>query len=802
MKSVTGLFVVSVLLCSTILSWSATVSSYGDISRLGSPDFSGIKNFSIFLLDHVSGMLYLGARDAVIAVDTANLSKRKMIEWSVPEEKRKSCVAKGKTEDDCRNYIRLLEFLGDGHIYACGTFAFDPQCTFINISSFSLEKHEDGSMKMETGKGKCPFEPSQHYTAVMAGGILYTAATSNFLGTMYDISRATGIEQERIRTEQSINWLSDPEFVSSAFIQEDEKNNPTGEDDKMYFFFTEVAKEYDLYTKIKVPRVARVCKSDVGGMKTLQRRWTTFLKAQLVCEDRASGQRFNVLTDVFTVQHQPGDPSSTHFYGIFTSQWEREELSAVCVYSLEEITKVMNGPFKELKKTCENWINPEPIPTPRPGQCLNSALKEQGFESSLKLPDKVLTFVRDHPLMENSVVAAPLMIRNGITYTKLAVTLTMASSGLKQHMTTVLHLGTDHGELHKVAVVGPNATLIEEVPLFSAQEPVNNILLYKDEALVGTPLSLMKLPIVDCSLYSTCEVCAPARCLGCVWRHKEGACAIMKPGKEVEAEDLAGQCTKGEGLCSPPVIEMRVEKGLRVLLSCVQVSPRPCRWDHPPHSHTRRHNYDLEVQVTSESVGTYVCLCDEVGRDQPPCRRAEYLLTLDNPSMGGNVAIAGGQHFLAWHIIFFIVGFVLGGILLFIIYKWQGGMRGGRHSSSTLEKERDLLPSTDTPQSPSSASLLSEAVPLTEKRNGKLNGHGHNMHPGGHNGRHIYANSSGLKLQESALNLAEELDGRERVGPDGEEDGLGDGLSEMEEEFSKMPCLRGAPLAQCEESSI
>lgn len=37
----------------------------------------------------------------------------------------------------------------------------------------------------------------------------------------------------------------------------------------------------------------------------------------------------------------------------------------------------------------------------------------------------------------------------------------------------------DHGELHNVAVVGPNATLIEEIPLFSAQEPVNNILLYK-----------------------------------------------------------------------------------------------------------------------------------------------------------------------------------------------------------------------------------------------------------------------------------------------------------------------------------
>lgn len=52
----------------------------------------------------------------------------------------------------------------------------------------------------------------------------------------------------------------DPEFVSSAFIKEDDKNNPTSEDDKIYFFFTEVAKEYDLYTKVKVPRVARVCK--------------------------------------------------------------------------------------------------------------------------------------------------------------------------------------------------------------------------------------------------------------------------------------------------------------------------------------------------------------------------------------------------------------------------------------------------------------------------------------------------------------------------------------------------------------
>lgn len=52
----------------------------------------------------------------------------------------------------------------------------------------------------------------------------------------------------------------------------------------------------------------------------------------------------------------------------------------------------------------------------------------------MKLPDKVLTFVRDHPLMENSVTAAPVLVRRGIGYTKLALTLTGRGA--------VLHLGT------------------------------------------------------------------------------------------------------------------------------------------------------------------------------------------------------------------------------------------------------------------------------------------------------------------------------------------------------------------------
>lgn len=37
-------------------------------------------------------------------------------------------------------------------------------------------------------------------------------------------------------------------------------DNPDGDDDKIYLFFSETAVEYDAYNKLDVSRVARVCK--------------------------------------------------------------------------------------------------------------------------------------------------------------------------------------------------------------------------------------------------------------------------------------------------------------------------------------------------------------------------------------------------------------------------------------------------------------------------------------------------------------------------------------------------------------
>lgn len=54
---------------------------------------------------------------------------------------------------------------------------------------------------------------------------------------------------------------SDPVFVGSAYIEESQPiGNPVGDDDKIYFFFSEAAKEFDFFDNTIVSRIARVCK--------------------------------------------------------------------------------------------------------------------------------------------------------------------------------------------------------------------------------------------------------------------------------------------------------------------------------------------------------------------------------------------------------------------------------------------------------------------------------------------------------------------------------------------------------------
>ncbi|MEQ2171572.1 hypothetical protein GOODEAATRI_012175, partial [Goodea atripinnis] len=82
-----------------------------------------------------------------------------------------------------------------------------------NLEDFSMEGQP------EDGRGKCSFDPSQSFTAVMV----------------------------------------EPSFVFADVIRAG-KHKGDGEDDKIYYFFTEVSVEYEFFGKLLIPRVARVWK--------------------------------------------------------------------------------------------------------------------------------------------------------------------------------------------------------------------------------------------------------------------------------------------------------------------------------------------------------------------------------------------------------------------------------------------------------------------------------------------------------------------------------------------------------------
>lgn len=187
---------------------------------------------------------------------------------------------------------------------------------------------------------------------------------------------------------------------------------------------------------------------------------------------------------------------------------------------------------------------------------------------------------------------------------------------------------------------------------------------------------------------------------------------------------------------------------------------------------------------------------------------------------------------------------MFGAFLLYFVTRRRAIGRQGHHlpdNSLSSEKGRDLLGSSATPQSPSSASLLSEGFRLTEKRNGTtttttsstlLSNQGNGGHhysgtlihsnPSNGHGNSLYSNcnksSSGLKFASEIL-AADMLDGRtgemgrpkgvERESGEGDEvdeglgDGVGEGMKGLEEELASFPMFKvPAPLAQCEESSI
>ncbi|TNN84835.1 Semaphorin-4G [Liparis tanakae] len=185
---------------------------------LGSVSFTGSsRNYSTLLLEEDSGLLYVGGRGVLHALNTTDISTTAnlTIDWDASPEQKKQCLNKGRdNQTQCYNHIRFLQRFNESHLYVCGTNAFRPLCAYIDSERFSL------SSGFEEGRDRCPYDPAKGFTGL----------------------------------------LVEADFVGSVLLKES-FNSSIGDDDKIYFFFTERSQEQIAYpSQTKVSRVARVCK--------------------------------------------------------------------------------------------------------------------------------------------------------------------------------------------------------------------------------------------------------------------------------------------------------------------------------------------------------------------------------------------------------------------------------------------------------------------------------------------------------------------------------------------------------------
>ncbi|XP_007669038.2 semaphorin-4E-like isoform X1 [Ornithorhynchus anatinus] len=530
-------------------------------------------DFSTLLLDEEIEILFIGAKEAVFAVDMNDITQEiAHVFWHTSEERQQACVHKGKSQVECQNYILLLHKITDTTFYVCGSNAFHPSCDFMMLNKTKMFLKG----KAEESRGNCPFGLTLKYSSVLVDGALFSATYSNFLGTAPVIFRGL---KNHLKTEFKKAWLNDPSFVHMDVVQES-KDNPSGDDDKIYVFFSETAVEFEFYDKLLVSRIARVCKNDLGGRHLLQNKWTSFLKATLICSAPESNFQFNVVQDVFLLK--TADWKETVFYGIFLQQWGKLDNSAICAFSMEAVHDVFSkGEYKEpvtIAHSQIKWIrNRQEVPVPRPGACIDNFARGIGYHTSLDLPDKTIQFVRDHPLMDDTVKPIgnrPVLLKRGSNYTRIVVDRII---GLDKKTYDVLFLATDNGYLHKALNCDGDVFIVEEVQLFQSLEPVQSLRISSKKGLlyIGSASQVVQLPVSVCSRYKRCLDCVLARDPYCAWAQHFNECVPVAHHKDTP-ESLLQNIKTGEALECPragsQVRNYLIEDGTSIHLKCAPLS--------------------------------------------------------------------------------------------------------------------------------------------------------------------------------------------------------------------------------------
>ncbi|KAM4054031.1 semaphorin-6A isoform 5-T5 [Anomaloglossus baeobatrachus] len=501
--------------------------------------------------------LYIAARDHIYTIDldtshTEEIYFSKKLTWKSKQPDVDTCRMKGKHKDECHNFIKVLLKRDEETLFVCGTNAFNPSCRNYRMDTLEYLDEEI------SGMARCPYDAKHANVALFADGKLYSATVTDFLAIDAVIYRSLG-ESPTLRTvKYDSKWLKEPYFVHAVDYG-----------DLIYFFYREIAVEYNSMGKVVFPRVAQVCKNDMGGsQRVLEKQWTSFLKARLNCSVPGDSHfYFNILQAVTDVIHINGRDV---VLATFSTPYNSIPGSAVCAYDMADIASVFTGRFKEQKSPDSTWtpVPDERVPKPRPGCCAGSATVER-YPTSNDLPDDTLNFIKTHPLMDEavpSIVNKPLFLRTMVRYRLTKIAVDTAAGPYHNH--TVVFLGSERGVVLKfLARTGYSGFLsdslfLEEMNVYNAEKC--NYEGTEDKRIIGMQLDkhnnalhvafstcVVWVPLSRCERHMKCKkTCIASRDPYCVWLRDAGTCSQLSPGAKVPFEqDVEHGNTDGLGDC-------------------------------------------------------------------------------------------------------------------------------------------------------------------------------------------------------------------------------------------------------------
>lgn len=100
----------------------------------------------------------------VYNLSLTDLTEQQRLLWFSPDDDIKMCLVKGKDEEACQNYIRILVQTGPGRLKICGTNSFRPMCRMYQVADFNYTVESE-----KNGQVVCPYDPKHNSTAIYGG---------------------------------------------------------------------------------------------------------------------------------------------------------------------------------------------------------------------------------------------------------------------------------------------------------------------------------------------------------------------------------------------------------------------------------------------------------------------------------------------------------------------------------------------------------------------------------------------------------------------------------------------------------